>query len=414
MNGMELEAGKTLAEKYEVERKLGEGASGVVYLARDIHLSRYVAVKKKKQNENQEDKSFRQELVILKELRHPMLPVLYDYFWEDGWYLVMEYIRGESLHNYINRIGAVQEKQVLLWAIQIAGLLRYLHDRKPAVIYRDLKPDNILVCSDGNLRLVDFGTAYSRQGAGGRDIILAGTAGYAAPEQLGGENGGEGYSDERSDIYTFGATLYHMLTGHDPSSPPYGIRPIRSMNPELSYGMEHFVERCTMIQPEMRFQTLEEALKELERLKKHPNGTFWKKNGKYRAHSAKAPMMRRLERKIWLTQKQGRGLFKAWILLTGIFLAGFFFITVRLSAIGEEKVYAASTKNASIFPITIYNDLGQKILLRKGSVYKPQGSLILELDQKNFVPDHLRMVSVSLTDCYTGMKQERVFYVQGE
>ena len=313
MDRMELEAGRILAEKYEVERKLGEGASGVVYLAYDLHLSQYVAVKKKKRDGSLEDKSFRQELVILKELRHPMLPVLYDYFWEDGWYLVMEYIRGESLHNYIKRMGAVEEKQALLWAIQIAELLRYLHDRRPAVIYRDLKPDNVLVCRDGNLRLIDFGTAYSRQGAGGRDRVAAGTEGYAAPEQLGGESSGEGYSDERSDIYTFGATLYHMLTGHDPSSSPYGIRPIRSVAPELSYGMERFVERCTMIQPGMRFQTLEEALKELEQLKKHPDDRLCDKNGQYCVHFGRISMMRRLERKIWLTQKQGSGLFKVWI-----------------------------------------------------------------------------------------------------
>lgn len=413
MEGMELETGKILLEKYEIKRKLGEGTSGIVYLAHDRHLSRYVAIKKKKQDGNTEDKSFRQELVLLKELRHPMLPILYDYFWEDGWYLVMEYIQGESLHNYIDRMGSIEEKQALLWAIQIAELLHYLHDRKPAVIYRDLKPDNILVCPDGNLRLVDFGAAYCRQGAGGRDRILAGTMGYAAPEQLDGKNRKEGYSDERSDIYTFGATLYHMLTGHDPSLPPYGIRPIRNMNPELSSGMERFVERCTMVQPKMRFQTLEEIVKELERLKKHPNGLFWRRKGKYRSYSGKWPVMKRLERKIWLTQKQGSGLFGAWILLIGIFLSGFLFMTTQLSVIGKEKTQETDMENTNKLPLTIYNDLGQKILLQKGSVYRPQGSLILELEEESFTPEHLQMVSVSLTDCHTGMKQESVFYIRG-
>lgn len=304
---MEGKSGKILAGIYEIQKILGEGASGVVYLAWDIHLSRHVVLKKQKQNEDSDDRSFRQELIMLKELKHPMLPILYDYFWEDGWYLVMEYIRGNNLHNLINETGGIREKQVLVWALQIAELLCYLHDRKPAVIYRDLKPDNIMVCPDGRVHLIDFGSAYCKQGLEGKDKILAGTVGYAAPEQLGLEKEG-GYSDERSDIYSFGRTLYHMLTGHDPSVPPYGIWPIRHMNPQLSPGMERFVEQCTMLQPWMRFQTMEEIIKELKRLKKYQGNKYWKGNKDFRGFFKKEPVMKRLERKIWLTQKQGIGL----------------------------------------------------------------------------------------------------------
>lgn len=411
MKVMKTEPGNVLAGKYEVHKILGEGASGVVYLAWDRHLSRYVAIKKQKQNENSDDRSFRQELTMLRELRHPMLPVLYDYFWEDGWYLVMEYVQGISLHNYIDAAGGIEEKQALLWALQIAEMLCYLHDRKPAVIYRDLKPDNIMVCADSKVRLIDFGAAYCKQGSADEDKILAGTVGYAAPEQFGSE---KGYSDERSDIYTFGRTLYHMLTGHDPSVPPYGIRPIRHMNPQLSPGMERFVERCTMLQPRLRFQTMEEIIKELKRLKKHQGNIFWKGNKGFHGFFEKEPVMKRLERKIWLTQKQGIGLFGLWILLVGIFAASAFFTVLQLSAVRKEERYESETESETVFPVTIYNDLGQKILLRKGSVYHPQGNLILELEQGNFVSDHLQLVSVSLTDCYTGMRRERVFYIRGE
>lgn len=413
MEVMKTKALYILEGKYEIQRILGEGASGVVYLAWDRHLSRQVAVKKQKQNENSDDKSFRQELTMLKELRHPMLPVLYDYFWEDGWYLVMEYVQGISLHNYIYDMGRIEEKQALAWALQIAELLCYLHDRKPAVIYRDLKPDNIMVCPDGKVRLIDFGTAYCKQGSADEDKILAGTVGYAAPEQLGLEKE-KGYSDERSDVYTFGRTLYHMLTGHDPSAPPYGIRPIRHMNPELSPGMERFVARCTMLQPRLRFQTMEEIIKELKRLEKYQGNKFWKGNMGFWHGSEKEPVMKRLERKIWLTQKQGVGLLGLWILLGGIFAASAFFTVLQLCEAKEGEVYGSETESETVFPVTIYNDLGQKILLRKGSIYHPQGNLILELEQGNFVSDHLQLVSVSLTDCYTGIRQEKAFYIQGE
>lgn len=413
MKVRETEPGKVLAGKYEIQKILGEGASGVVYLAWDRHLLRQVAVKRQKQNENSDDRSFRQELTMLKELRHPMLPVLYDYFWEDGWHLVMEYVQGISLHNYINETGRIEEKQALVWALQIAELLCYLHDRKPAVIYRDLKPDNIMVCPDSRVRLIDFGTAYCRQGPADKDKILMGTVGYAAPEQLDAEKE-EGYSDERSDIYTFGRTLYHMLTGHDPSVPPYGIRPIRHMNSELSSGMERFVERCTMLQPRLRFQTMEEVIKELMRLKRNQGNKFWKGSMGFRGGLKKEPVMKRLERKIWLTQKQGVGLFGFWILLGGIFAASAFFTVMQLSVVKEGEKYGSEAESETVFPVTIYNDLGQKILLRKGSVYHPQGNLILELEQENFVSDHLQLISVSLTDCYTGMRQEKAFYIRGE
>ena len=264
--------------------------------------------------------------------------------------------------------------------------------------------------------------AYARQGTGYRDKLLAGTVGYAAPEQLDMETGREGYregySDERSDIYAFGATLYHMLTGHDPSMPPYGVRPIRRMNPALSTGMEQLIERCTMTQPAMRFQTAEEIKKELERLEKHSGSIFWNGRRKFCDRLGRGSVIKRLERKIWLTQKQGCGLLGLWLMLSGIFAAGALFVLSQLSVIsGEtESDYLTDTGSKGVemlLPVIVYNDLGQKILIRKGSVYQPQGSLILELNQEIFAWKHLQMVSVSLTDCHTGARQERIFYIRG-
>ena len=284
-----------LMGKYELKERIGAGSSGIVYLAWDRHLERHVAIKEAKCSAKQEENGMlKQEMEMLKSLKHPMLPAVYDFFLETKRYLVMEYIRGESLHNYIEREGAIPEKQACAWALQLLNLFSYLHGQKPPVIYRDLKPDNIIVCPDGNLRVVDFGTAYHVR-YDSRAAHLAGTAGYAAPEQLCGE------ADERSDLYTIGATLYHMLTGHNPAGPPYGIRPVRCINPELTQDMEWIVEKCTKEEPSKRYQTVEELKTDLEK------GTFFGRRhlfgtiGKKRRNQYP---LRKLERRIWLTEKR--------------------------------------------------------------------------------------------------------------
>lgn len=407
--------------KYELKERIGTGGSSTVYLAWDRHLERYVAVKEEKRagdaekaNDTQAMKNadilkntgiLKNEMEMLKALKHPMLPEVYDYFQETKRYLVMEYIHGDSLHNFIEREGAVREEQACKWALQLSSLFSYLHGQKPPVIYRDLKPDNIIVCPDGNLRVVDFGTAL-RQSYDKRNAEnLAGTAGYAAPEQLYGKTGkeewghqngnerrdtfGTGFgigADERSDIYTLGATLYHMLTGHDPARPPYGIRPVRSMKPELTADMERIVGKCTEEAPEKRYQTVEALKADLEKRK-------------FSGRKRRNPYpLWKLEKKIWLTEKKTTGFFTVGLLLCGL-CAGFF--SIRVS--GRETP----------LPVIVYNQQGQKIIIRYDSIYTPEGNLLFGLEQELFREDEIFELSVGLTDCATGRRRERIFYIRG-
>lgn len=260
---------KIPAGRYELKKQIGEGGCSVVYLARDMNVGRFVAVKAEK--EPDADKAglvLKNEMEILKKLSHPMLPVIFDFFHEDRWYLVMEYIAGDSLHNVIEREGAVTEKQACEWAKQLLGLLAYMHGRKPAVIYRDLKPENIIVCADRSLKVVDFGTAFRAEYDYENTCakIRAGTIGYAAPEQLLDDCLGA-VADERSDIYTFGALLYHMLTGLTPPARPNGSLSVGSINKGLTNGIERIVRKCTELDASMRYQSVKEVQTDLEQSK---------------------------------------------------------------------------------------------------------------------------------------------------
>lgn len=407
-------AGKVLLERYEIQEQIGTGGSGVVYLAWDRHLERHVAVKAEKRPESKQTEEQKQpeetqgekgaavlkkEMEMLKVLRHPMLPAVHDYFQETERYLVMEYIAGESLHNFIKREGSVSEKQAYQWAIQLSELLSYLHSQKPPVIYRDLKPDNIIVCPDGNLRVIDFGAALSVPYDRREQEQLAGTPGYAAPEQFAGmgryhncSGWGTG-ADARSDVYTLGVTLYHMLTGHNPAKPPYGIRPIRYMKPELTWDMERIVEKCTEEEPSKRYQTAEELKKDLERQRFSGRRHFFRE-----CRGRKQYVLKRMEKQVWLTEKAVTGLFTVGLLLFGL-LAGLFSIQVK----GKEPP----------LPVLVYNKQGQKLVIRYDTVYTPEGNLIFELEQELFGDFGVKELSIGLTDCETGEKRERLFYIQG-
>ncbi|MCM1145190.1 MAG: serine/threonine protein kinase [Blautia sp.] len=386
---------KVLAGKYELQRRIGEGSGGIVYLAWDRHLERLVAVKSQKLPENPADcDMLRREMEMLKTLKHPMLPAVYDFFVEEAPYLVMEYIQGMNLYQLIEKEGAIAEEQACEWALQLIDLFSYLHSHKPPVIYRDLKPRNMMVCPDGKLRVVDLGTAFFFRYSEKRMADMAGTVGYAAPEQLGDAENTMAKADERSDIYTFGATLYHMLTGFDPSLPPYGIRPVRTMNPALTAGIEWIVKRCTQVEPSKRYQSMEEVKADLARRtylgRRHSIGGFGRKN-RY--------VLKKLEKKIWLTDKKTVGLLAIVLLLGGM-------------VFGRQPVHIYHME--APLPVIVYNTQGQKMIIRYDSVYTPEGNLILELDEELFAKENIQELSVSLTDCLTGERQERIFYVMGK
>lgn len=299
-----------LVDKYELIKKIGEGGSGVVYLAWDRHLECMVAVKEDKLmkagklTKGGSDIDFlKKEMEFLRSLKHPMLPGVIDYFAADGQYLVMEYIKGESLHNYIEKEGKIPEDTACGWALQLLDLLSYLHGQKPPVIYRDLKPENIMLCPDSQLRVVDFGSAFYMHYNGVLQENLAGTVGYAAPEQFDNSGKYSGMADERSDIYNFGATLYHMLTGFNPSRPPYGVRAPGLMNPELSADIGKIVLKCTETEPSKRYQSAGEVKRALLQRRINRRNGFFADWGKRRQC-----VIKKLEKNICLTDKKSVGL----------------------------------------------------------------------------------------------------------
>jgi serine/threonine-protein kinase len=279
--------------KYKIIRELGQGGEGCVYLAKDEGLNRMAALKRVWENRQATEAQLAREAAFLQALRHPMLPVVYDLLWEDAWYLVMEYIEGISLHNYLKKQGMIGEEQSRIWAEQLLSVLQYLHTRKTPVIYQDLKPENIMVCPDGNLRLVDFGAACYRNYSGSRDVRLAVSAGYAAPELL--RRDGR-MPDERSDIFAFGRVMYYVLTGADPAFPPFAELPITSYAPQVSRSMEQVILKCMETDPVKRYQVVEDIADALNR--KRAKTWFGRRK----------QFIRKVEKRVALTEKKSVGL----------------------------------------------------------------------------------------------------------
>lgn len=202
------------------------------------------------------------EAELLKHLRHPRLPAIVDVIDEgERLLIVMDYIEGRTLQEVLDNEGAQSQKQVLVWGRELCEVLLYLHQQNPSVIYRDLKPSNIMLQPDGSLKLIDFGTAREIGDSHVRDdTICLGTPGYAAPEQW----GGCGQTDVRTDIYCLGTVLHQLVTGQDPRKEPYGLYPIRRFRPELSAGLEEILEKCTRKDPKERFQSCQELIYALE------------------------------------------------------------------------------------------------------------------------------------------------------
>ncbi len=260
-----LEIGSLVDGKYKILSEVGHGGMSVVYMAINEKANKTWAVKEVRKDGVLDFEAVRQGLVvetdILKKLKHPNLPSIVDVIEDDDTFLiVMDYIEGRSLSKTLEEYGAQPQEYVIEWAKQLCDVLGYLHSREPAIIYRDMKPANIMLKPDGNLTLIDFGTAREFKEKNLADTTCLGTVGYAAPEQF----GGMGQTDARTDIYCLGATLYHLVTGLNPSEPPYEIKPIRQVNPGLSSGLERILLKCTQRNPADRYQSAAELMYALE------------------------------------------------------------------------------------------------------------------------------------------------------
>ncbi len=227
-----------LKQRYRIINQIGRGGFGAVYKAMDIQFgNRLVAIKEMSQSSldlqelTKAVDAFKREALLLAVLTHPNLPRIYEQFPDAGrWYLVMDFIEGQTLEARLdNASGATGQPQglplqkVLGIGIQLCTVLDYLHTRQPPIIFRDLKPANVMLTSHEHVYLIDFGIARHFKPGQATDTIAFGSPGYAAPEQY-----GRMQTTPRSDVYSLGATLHHMLTGQDPSHTPFQFAPLRS------------------------------------------------------------------------------------------------------------------------------------------------------------------------------------------
>jgi hypothetical protein len=266
-----LTPGTTLQNRYRIQRQIGGGGMGVVYLAEDTRLAgRRCAIKEMSpaalppQDRAWATNAFRQEAQMLANLDHPGLTAVTDFFFELGnWYLVMDFVVGETLGDRLDRLPdrRLPLREALDIIRQLCAVLEFLHGQRPPVVFRDLKPGNVMLTPEGKIKLIDFGIARFFKPGRSRDTVNLGTPGYAAPEQY----GGKGQTDPRSDIYSLGVLLHEMLTGYDPQATPFNLPRPRSLAPAIPLTIEQVILRAMQSNPDARYQSVDQFRRALPR-----------------------------------------------------------------------------------------------------------------------------------------------------
>lgn len=262
-----IEVGTLIDEKYRILTVIGYGGMSTVYLAMNERANKQWAIKEIRTDRdiNAVRKSILNEVEILKKLNHPYLPSIIDVIdYEDSILIVMDYVQGNTLLQLLREYGRFSVEQVVNWCCQLCDVLGYLHSREPAVIYRDVKPGNIMLRPDGTIALIDFGIAREYKSENTEDTICLGTMGYAAPEQF----GGNGQTDARTDIYCLGMTAWHLLTGISPNEAECNIAEICNIREDVSDGLASVILKCTQRNPRMRYSDCKELLYDLKNYKK--------------------------------------------------------------------------------------------------------------------------------------------------
>lgn len=258
--------GQVIDDKYEILKLIGEGGMSKVYLAMDKRLNKSWAVKeieKKAKDRNNEIvvQSAIAEANMIKQLDNPAIVRIVDII-DNGnvIYIIEDFVEGETLEALLDADGAQPEELVVEWGKQLCEAFDYLHTRTPPIIYRDMKPANVMLTPEGKLRVIDFGIAREYKEHNLKDTTSLGTRGYAPPEQFGGK------TDARSDIYSLGVTLFQLVTGRDPCLASTELKPVRQIDPKLSEGIETIIQKCVQHDPANRYQSCVELLYDLEHI----------------------------------------------------------------------------------------------------------------------------------------------------
>ena len=266
-----LECGDTILNgRYKILTVMHTGGMSNVYMVSDSNLGKSWCLKEIKKSEAGKDqieyKSLIQEANIMKSLNHSSIPRITTIEQDgDSIFIIMDYVDGINMKTFLSRKGRVDQEVAVSWMKQICQVMIYLHNRKHPIFYRDMKPDNIIIQNDGNIKLIDCGISIVIREKGQKIGRARGTKGYAAPEQSKSDN----VCDLRSDIYGMGMTMYYMLTGLNPNQIPRGrLKPIRQIDSSISIGLENIVTKCIQRDPNDRYQDCEELLYDLQNYQK--------------------------------------------------------------------------------------------------------------------------------------------------
>lgn len=418
--------------QYEQLRKIGEGASGRVMLARDLHLNRLVAIK-----EMEQIREIRREMELLKALKHPGLPDIYDYFEEDRHgFLVMEYVEGVTLKEYLEQQGKPELTQAIVWMRELLDIFVYLHEQHPAVVYRDLKPANLIIQEEGHLKLIDLGGAFFRCHNQSEERVSIGTPGYSAPEQWNGIQ-----ADVSCDIFSFGAVAHELLTGVNPLKPPYERRPVRRYDRRIPVSYEQMIQKCTREHPKERYASMREVLKALEDCETIKRRWKWKGlhlcrclltaipvtmgallvilpllNGiprssfpdpflrkpilcllvgmllyliLFRLGKRKGSLLRQ-EKEVWLTAKKGIGL---WSLGIGLLLGGLAFSLQQQT--GVRSSFAAGKET---FWVDMKDENDRLLLVKEGTVLPVGDKVRLEIPMERMPRQQMSLQIIAIDE----------------
>lgn len=358
MNSARLQEGSLLGGRYEILEIVGKGGMGTVYRARDNRLEIIVAVKEMQERAETSHeleaavRQFEREAKLLAQLTHPNLPRVTDYF-VDGtrWYLIMEFIQGSTLESRLRECEGqpLPLMDVLSWGIQLADVLDFLHTQNPPIVFRDMKPANVMLQQDGVIRLIDFGIARRFQAGATKDTLLYGSPGYSPPEQY-----GRSQTDPRCDIYALGATLHHLLTGRDPAITPFKFPPLRSLSTAFPPSLETLIARCVEMEPEKRVQSAAEVRDSLIHIRSAVIAAEGVRANLLQNHPAPAPTApatgaKSVSSRLPATPSRGRRRWVAVSLIAALLMLGAGMTAMRLRAPSRvvQAAPPASTDNAS-------------------------------------------------------------------